>query len=393
MRVALPAVLLVLGGLACSNSDDGGTTEEDVEDCPRSLADPERTRAVVASHPYDSDGGAGGDYSLWWLDPFGVLTGAGERFTMGPAENVPSITFTPDGEIGIAVQNDGTLGFFRVTESAVEVIDGDFDGDGAFEAVAVTLDQTGQWLYVMDGRSRAHGGGIYLVHVECDGSPRGLGRLASASAPRAMGWVNGESPMRAVVAAATIGDSGSGSDAHLLELADPRADPTVLLSGDVFAAETAVVGSFAVTRNGRFALLANPGGDSVVVIGIGPTSISPLQPFSIDEPRAIIISPFENAGIVLSKAGNAVHWLSYDPDDLVTPFSGPFEMTYDGALPSRPASAVVIERGSLAGHVLIAERFGIRQARFFENGALTDLGLSSSGAGFTALTGVIGVQP
>jgi hypothetical protein len=408
--LAALAALILAFALSCSESSEtppggGGpdTTEPDVDNCPRQAAVEDRIRTVVLSHPYHGPGESSDAYSVWQLDIDGELSSTGERFSMRPASIVPSITFTPDGEIGIAVQDDGTLGIFRVTASGIEVLDEGFDDGGAFYARSVTLDLTGQWLYVVDGSTRGNGGGIYLVHIECDGTPLGLGRLARADVASGIAFVpaDGEATRRALVTARDIADASDGHDAHLLEMGAVLDKPDVLVSGDVFADEDASVSSLLLSKNGHFALVGDDSiasSNQVVAIGVSDTLIHPLQAFpTIEGPTAILESPYENAALVTSidegSGDSAVYRLGYDPENTTTPYSGPTELTYFGGVPQLPAAAVMVGVGRLRGLVLVAEMLGIRRVQFTEAGALTDLGRTSTGSGYDAMVGTIGVQP
>ena len=74
------------------------------------------------------------------------------------------------------------------------------------------------------------------------------------------------------------------------------------------------------------------------------------------------------------------------------PFSVRGEPTYVGASPQLPSAAVMIERGTLDGLVLIAENQGVRRMQL-ATGGVTDLGLTTLGSGTDAITGALGVQP
>ena len=69
-------------------------------------------------------------------------------------------------------------------------------------------------------------------------------------------------------------------------------------------------------------------------------------------------------------------------------------ITYTGARPELPGPAVMIDRGSLRGLVLVPENLGIRRVRFAAGGTITDLGKTATGAsGFENITGSLGIQP
>src|SRR6185295_3490683 len=112
----------------------------------------------------------------------------------------------------------------------------------------------------------------------------------------------------------------------------------------------------------------------------------------IDDPIAIVASPFDDAALVASGFGNAFFALDYDPD-AAEPFAVRGELAYQGAPPQLPGGAVRVDRGALAGRVLVAENLGVRQVSFEGGGVITDLGLTSLGSGSESIVGAIGVQP
>jgi len=64
-----------------------------------------------------------------------------------------------------------------------------------------------------------------------------------------------------------------------------------------------------------------------------------------------------------------------------------------GARPQLPQSAVLLERGTLRGRVLMREVLGVRQVQFDGDGGITDLGFTTLGSGSQNIVGAVGVQP
>jgi hypothetical protein len=388
------------GGDNDGTGDDDEPTDDDpgIISCPRPPAAANRVRTVVVSHPYNADFGSANAYGVWQLALDGTLSNTGQRFSMGRATFVPPIAFSPDGEIGVAVQNNGTLGFFRVTSSGVQVIDPSFDDGGGLYAGSVLFDETGEWLYVLNGGWREHGGGIYLVHIECDGTPTGMGMVVPTKLASKLDWLpkGSGSSRRALLTAHDVGASPTNEEAHLLELGEPADAPTVIASASLFPYADAIISAAATTLDGKFALIGENSivtDHSVISVSLGTNSITRLQSFtSIFDPAAIIMSPHGNAALVLSVEASAIYRLSYNSSNATTPFGTPVELSYVGGAVELPSNAVRVAAGTLVDLVLIAENEGIRRVRFTAAGSATDLGRSAS-LGAANMIGTIGVQP
>src|SRR5262245_31080507 len=77
--------------------------------CERAPAAADRTRLAVVSHPYTADGSPSEAWEVLSISADGELAVTGTRFDMGRATG-GSVAFTPDGAVGAAAQEDGTLG-------------------------------------------------------------------------------------------------------------------------------------------------------------------------------------------------------------------------------------------------------------------------------------------
>jgi hypothetical protein len=73
------------------------------------------------SLPYTASGGQANNWGVWLLDQTGALTDTGARFAMGRATG-GVVAFTPDGQVAIAPQSDGTLGVVRFDGSTPVVV-------------------------------------------------------------------------------------------------------------------------------------------------------------------------------------------------------------------------------------------------------------------------------
>jgi hypothetical protein len=382
----LPLLLQQLSADGCGEPDPS-------PDCPRPAAADDRLRRVVVSHPYDAAGSASPVYEVLELSTTGALTRPGVTFRMGRA-TAGEVVFTPDGQVGLVVQDDGTLGIFTLDDAGTPtVIDPAFEG--SFYAGRVVMDPSGALAWVLDTNWRNNGGGIYALRIHCDGTVTDEGLVAPSKLPYAMSFLpDGSSD--ALLAATDVLSSAAGDDAHRVHL-DGVEDAASLIDGaDAFGDDDAIVASLAVTFDGRYGLIGDNNlfsgtGNRVAVVGIDPLAPSQLLT-SIEDPVGLVASPYDNAALVVSGFGDALIALSYTPD-AAAPFAVKGPLTYAGAKPQLPAQPVMIARGSLAGLVLVAETSGIRRVRFEPSGSITDLGLTSFGSGYTAIPGALGVQP
>jgi hypothetical protein len=379
MRWIAIVVLAACGGPGSSAPDAG----VDADGCVRAPAAADRDRKVVVSHPFAAGQNV---YRVLDLSRAGELTDPGVTFTMGRS-NLGEIAFTPDGEIGIAVQDDGTLGVFRLDDDgAPEVLHAAFAGD--FYASRVVMEADGATAYVLDGNWRENGGGVYRLAIGCDDTITDRGLWFPAKLPAGLA-LSGD---RLLLAAADVDGSTAGDDVHALDLAvDP---PSHAAGADPFPDDEAIVGGTALTSDRQFFLIGDNSGfasvpNRVAVVRVGD-SMEVVQTLSpIEDPLALVASPFGDVVLAVSGFGDAVFVLDQGTDG----FTLRGEMTYDGASPQLPGGAVVIERGPLRGLVLLAENVGVRRIELAGAGTVTDRGLTSLGSGNAAITGSIGVQP
>jgi hypothetical protein len=325
------------------------------------------------------------------LDAAGNLSQPGVTFEMGRGFT-GEVVFTPDGKVGIVVQEDGSLGVLAFDDAGqVSVVHAGFKG--SFYAGSVVINPDGAGAWVLDPNwPGANGGGLYRVDIGCDGKLTDKGLVLPSKL--AYGMVRlGATPTRAVVAATEVGSSTAGDYAHLLDLGG--ATPSLVGSAPAFPDADAIISSIARTHDDKLVFIgdnqefaATP--NRIAVVSVSSTGVSSAAPLSpILDPMAIVISPDDDAGIVVSGYGNAVYKLS---NPKTAPALGG-QITYNGAKPQLPANAVQIERGALRGRVFVAELMGVRQIRFPGGGAVTDLGLFTVGADSQNMVGAIGVQP
>jgi hypothetical protein len=375
------------GSAATGTSGAGGSGES----CPRELGPADRVRKVLVSHPYDAAAGPADVYEVFDLSTEGELSTTGVRFEMGRA-TLGEIAFTPDGRIALAPQEDGSIGVVRFGDDGTpDVLRMRFQGD--FYAGRVVMEPDGQHAIVVDPNFPENGGGLYRLRIRCDDSITDEGLVATSKSGWGLALV-GDGSGRGVLAAKEILGSAAGDDAHLITLG---AAPARLGGADAFGDDAAIVGSIAVSHDGRFAFLGDnsvAGPNRVAVVAIDGDSLAPAQLVpDVPDPIAIVPSPFDNAAMVVSGFGDAIYSFGYDPGDAADPLFLHGEIAYAGAPPALPSGAVLVDRGALTGLALVAENVGIRRVRFEADGLVSDLGAFELGGGLEDITGSIGVQP
>lgn len=363
-------------------------TGNDVTGCRAAPSSADRTRAVVISHPYDATGAQANAWEVLDLAADGTLTSPGRAFSMGRAIG-GTVAFAPDGSLGIAVQDDGTLGVFTLdAERVPTVVDASFAGDPSepFYASQVVFDATGERAWVVDGNWPNNGGGIYAITVDCaTGAPSLEGKvistkLASALYPLADG--------RAIVVAAEV-DGAADGDTWLLSWGDA---PAAIGAVALFDYPDAIPGGSTVTPDGKFAIVGDysefSGADNrlgVAAIGDGLTIAQEITPFL--DPIAMVASPLGDGLLVLSGYGDAIEGFSYAP-------AADSPLTAGSHVDSQlPGAVDVVRTGPAAGIAVVTEVSGVRRVRFDGAGGLDDLGRLDLGGTMTAIPGAVGIQP
>ncbi len=374
-------------GHADGAAPDG--TIPDGEICNRDPGPDDRERKVVVSKLYTSNGDPSNAYEALDMAVEGTFAFPGDVFSM-TRSTYSRIVFTPDGKIGIVAQEDGSLGVFSVnTDGSISVVHESFEGE--FYASKVVMDPAGQRVFVLSTQWREHGGGIYSVRVNCDGTLTEEGLWAPAKLPYGMVFLP-DKESKVVVAAKDILNSPAERNVHLLTWGP---SPSVIDSVDAFGHDDFIIESFAVTNDGNYVLLGDNSGfsaepNSVAIVQTGATGLEPVQLLSpVEDPFDIVTSPYNNAAMVISGFGDVVISITYDPNNQAAPFA----LGTTVSTPPLPAKAVLIDRGQLTGWVFISENTGIRKLVFESNGSITDLGVTSPGSGLENMIGSIGVQP
>ena len=388
--------------LACDppvTDDDDDTTGDDdttpeVEGCRAEPKAGDRDRWVVTSLPYDATAGQADTWAALALTDGGELLGDPVPFSMGRATG-GELVFTPDAEVGLVAQDDGTLGvvLFPGGDGEPEVVHARFAGE--FYASSVVVDPSGERAFVVDGNWVENGGGVYQVAIDCEDGTLTDEGLVEASKLAADLLLPRSRPDRAILVADDVTGSEAGDDAFLLDWPEPDG---AMAGSDAFGDDEAMVSDAALTADDRFALIGDYSlfsglPNRVAVVELEGDLLSPVQVLDdLEDPIALIASPFEDAAVVVSGYANALFVLDYAPDD-DPPFLDAGEPDYDGPPPQLPSGASLLARGPLAGTVVVAENQGLRLARFEGDGTVTDLGAMELGDGYEFITGAVGVQP
>ncbi len=354
--------------------------------CPRTPASADRIRHVVVSHSFDETGGRTDQYEVLTLAEDGTLSRPRVFFHMGHTIG-GQIVFTPDGEIGIVAQSDGSLGVFRLDESGMPTpLHSAFTGD--FYASSVVMDPSGEFVWILDSQWREHGGGVYRARIGCDGRIGEVIRVVPAQLPYGMLFrANGH----AMLVSRDALDVGPGPDLYELALDAP----SVIASGDLFSDTDWIVGGFGLSANEHHAFVGDNSvlseiGHRIGVAAIDGDEIRHVQLVTdVEDPVSIVTSPHDDAVLITSGFGDEIIVFDYDPEAAM-PLSGRRTLDTNSALPS---TAVLIDRGTLRGLTIVAENLAIRRIRFEGGGVVQDLGAFSFGTGNTEIVGALGVTP
>ena len=398
MRLAYVSVLVLGCGHDASHTDpDASIPSIDAPSmpvtCGRTLA-PDGARHIVISRPYSTTGDATTLFEVLSVSAAGDVTRAATPVTFDMHRtNFGTIAFTPDGKIGLAAQEDGTLGVFALAaDGTPTVIDPGF-GMGTFYADRIVVDPNGDFAYILDGNTRANGGGIYAVRIGCDGTPTSLGLVAAGSTPGGL-VLDGA---RALVAAGSMLDSATGADAELLSWPGGTLMPTVTSGADAFGDDDAIVGGFAMTSDKTALLVGDTNsfsgtGNRVAVVTVGATTVAPANVLAaIADPESIQTSPFGNVAIVTTADGDAIHVLDDGGTNHAWRIRG--LLAYTSGNPMQPGDTTAIVRGALNGHVFVSELSSIRHVVFHDDGSVVDVGALQFGDGLDQILGAIGITP
>ena len=401
--VAATALLSACAGGGPGNGDDSATDDSGATDtgpevtpwpdgCRSTPAPEDSVRAVVVSHPFSESGNAR-TWELLQLASDGTMSRPGVTWEMGRATE-GEVVFTPDGQVGLVPQENGSLGVFTVSGTTVSVRETDF-GRQDFFASAVVVEPSGERAWVVDDSLRNNGGGLHEITIDCStGAVAVTGRVLPADRADAL-LLHPEEGGLGLIVASDVLDLTGPIDAAMVRLeGEGEAFGGIGLFPDTQASRSAA----AWTHDTEHVLVTDNSTTSTVDnrIGVGRVTEAGLEAVQVlapvQDPWDVETSPFDDVALVSSRLGDAVFQVTYDAA-ADPPFALAGEVAYTGSPPARPKHMQSIDRGSLAGTVLLAETQGVRQLSFAGSGSVTDGGLYSLGTGRTNIVGAFGVQP
>jgi hypothetical protein len=354
------------GGQGGGGSGQGGAPAR----CP-DPAPADRERFVVVGHPFPN---GATDWEVLSLSEAGELSRIGQTFEMGSAVDAP-IAFSPDGSMGFAVQDDGSLGVFRLAvDGTPTVVDAAF-GLGDMYAGGVHVAPSGDHLLVNDVNWPKNGGGIYRIDFDCTTGDLGAPERVAESKN---GWqmLSLGADRWALAGTGALGVEDQ-TDVHDLR----EADPWTRAGGvSAFTLQGATPGGFSRSRDGGFLLVGDIGFDAqgLSLLSVTPSAFTFEGNIPLEDPYSIAIAPEGDVAIVVSGFGDAIFVVEPSPDG-DTPLSLRGELAYVDGAPQVPGIAAMVERGSLDGLVLVEDVEGLR--------------LTSVGDGVPGLVAGLGIQP
>ncbi|MBL9013171.1 MAG: hypothetical protein JNL83_03290 [Myxococcales bacterium] len=371
--------------------DAGVDVDAPAAACPRMPAAADRTRHVVVAHPYTTSGAASPVFEVLDLSADGTLARSSppRTFSLGDRAPFGVIAFTPDGQIGLAPLDNGKIGVFALDDAGTpSVVDAAFSG--SFYADRIVMDASGARAWVVDSNTRENGGGIYEIAIGCDGALTDRGLIAGARSPGGLAFAGA----RGIMAAREVLTSASGADVHLLDWTAP---PTVIGGGDAFGDDDQVFSGFALSHDAKTAFIgdSNFGGNNrVAIVGVGATAITPITVIgNITDPSGIATSPFGDVALVTSSQPPAEGIYVLDKGGPGGAWRKRGSLAYVDGAAQLPGDVAMIERGQLAGRVLVSELSRVRQVAFRASGAVDDVGSLKLPDGLEQICGAIGVTP
>lgn len=386
--------LMVFALVGCGGSSSGDDDDVPAPDggdgpgeCTREPGVADRVRHVVVAHPYDASGDSAPVFEVLALSAEGALTRfePPRMFELGARTPFGVIAFTPNG-VGLVAMDNGDLGVFKLdADGNPTVVHASFDG--AFYADRVIVDPSGEQAWVIDRNTRPNGGGVYRVDIACDGTLTDGGMVAAARSPGGLGFVNG----RAVLAARDVLDSpATVDDLHVLDLAGA----TRIGGGDAFGDDDQAFSGFALSHDGTLAFIGDSnfaGPNRVAVASVTETGAAKVAVIpNITDPSAITASPHGNV-VVVSSSQPPNEGIYVLDDQGPSGWRNRGELAYKGAAAELPGDMTTIDRGQLAGSVLVSELSQIRRVVFLADGTVEDVGALTFGEGLESIGGAIGV--
>ncbi|MEC7241186.1 MAG: hypothetical protein VXW32_08090 [Myxococcota bacterium] len=393
----LPILLLGLSG--CGPQESLDSSPADVQDTLGCRAQPlaeNRDRLVLVQTPYDQDAAASTSWQALLLDESGTLDTLERPFELGRAPRGNAV-FTPDASMAFVAQEDGSIGILSFDENHEITVENPAFG-GEFYASRLTVDPSGEVLWIVDPNWPENGGGIYRSEIDCSANtlstPEKIFSSKNASSLILLPMDDPEK-REAILIGREAAGSSSSSEAVLVDLLAPDA-PAV--EGELFGDEEAIASDAVHLAGTDFTLVADFAAFSsapnrVAVVDHSATSLRTLQVLEpLLDPVDLVASAFGDQVLVLSGYGDAIIPLVIQDSD-TAPFAiGPEPTTVNGS-PQLPTAADQVAVGDLKGLVLVSENQGIRLLQLGEQASIEEVGFFSIGESFKGIAGAIGIAP
>lgn len=360
------------GGPGDDGADDtggGDTGALEVEGChatPRSASE----HTLWLAFPYDAGGGQADTWRSFRYDEAGLEeTGSAEPGRAWSGRGA----WTPDGAFPFLVDDQGRVHgpANTLTEPYTQ---------------SVTVDRSGEILWLVNPNWAESGGGVYRADIDCETGELGTAELVwSAKNASVLALRPGRATEAAVVAKELDGVAGL---VHHVDLATGAVLSRSTAFGEGSTGDTAaIVSDAAWDHEGERLLVADnsefSGVDTRVAI---LDEDGPLQVIEVPDPVSLQTAPWPDASaVVISGYDDAVFELAREGEG--------YTLAGHVASPALPGSAAGVARGALRGRVLVSENAGIWELELLEGGGVEDHGRLLSGSGYEDIPGALALQP
>jgi hypothetical protein len=348
---------------------------------------------LVVSLPFDTESEGKKFSVLSWNNSTISQTGVSfqlDKVTEG------AIAFIDGGQFGLVNTDHGKVSVFRLDSTGKPtVINADFRPRTCYANSVIADPTNANRAYVIDVNVS---GGICALSIDSNtGAISDAGQVMASTSPVSMLFPTTQNSGLAVV----VSLSGVAS---LVDTSTHAVLQTLLVFGtsNRDGSPDALVADAVLTADNQFLLVLDNNSVtgsmrlSAVRMDWTAKSMSTSQVINkLNDPAAIVASPYNNAVVITSAQGNALLRLVYDPKSAASP------ITMQGAVattvkPQLPNTMVLMSGpGAIVGRVAVAELTGVRQIQFTEDGQVLDLGLNPAGSNDESgnIVGAIGAQP
>jgi hypothetical protein len=352
---------------------------------------------LVVSMPFDTDS-AGKKFSiLSWNNSTISQTGVSfqlDKVTEG------AITFIDGGQFGLVQTDRGKVSVFRIDSTGKPtVINADYRPRTCYANSVIADPANANRAYIIDVNVS---GGICAISIDSStGAISDAGQVMASTSPVSMLFPTTNNSQDTSGLAVVVSLSGVAS---LIDASTHAVIQTLLVFGtsNRDGSPDALVSDAVLTADNQFLLVLDNNSVtgsmrlSAVRMNWSVKSMATSQVINkLNDPAAIVASPYNNALVISSAQGNALLRLLYDPQNAASP------ITMQGAIttkdkPQLPNTMVLMAGPeAIVGRVAVAELSGVRQIQFTEDGQVLDLGLNPAGPNDESgnIVGAIGAQP